>query len=118
MELLYVEDVIRSRTILFCLLRDYLALKRFEYTQHPANNTKIYGICFTFFYYREDRDYGLQRLANIRSGAPNAAQVAAPATHVPAVRLSLEQENDRRVTHNISQRLKKDDKIAGKLEET
>lgn len=116
-ELLYSEDVIRAPTILFRLLRDYIVLKGFEYTQHPANNRIIYGIAFSFFDNGDDSDFALQRLASIRGGAPNAAQVAPPVLHAPVANLAREQEDERRLAHNISQRFKKDDKFTGKLGE-
>lgn len=71
--------IIREPTILFRLLKNYLDLKGFEYTQHKANNRIIYEFAFSFFFHnREDSEYSLQQLAIIRGGAPNAAQVAPP----------------------------------------
>lgn len=84
-ELLYPEKMIRGPTNSFCLSRDYLIRKCFDYIQHPANNKIIYATTFGSFDNRENSKYAIQTLANICAWAFNAAPAAPPSYHVPAL---------------------------------
>lgn len=115
-EMLYCDEIIRGPTTLFRLLRDYLVLKGFRYRQHPDTNKLTYGLAVSFFTCEEDREYALQQLKSLRAhpgAAEPRANVEVPVVHNPA----REQENERRIAHNMSQRFKREEKFSGKLGE-
>lgn len=63
--LLYCDELIRGRTVLYRVLRDYLVLKHFHHERHPTTNKIMFGLVHCFLS-EKDLEYAFKRLSNLR----------------------------------------------------